>query len=266
MKRDDILKSRIAYYTDELNDDFGEIGLSRPDLPSNYQYVHHNIFRSFFGRLLYFVVAKPILAIYCFFHGIRVQGKENLKGLKKTGAYIYANHVSHTDPFKFQVIASNTRRVNIIGFTDVLTIPVVRTLLRMSGYLPVPNKGDLNNLRRLNDAVGYYVNKKHQFLVVYPEMHIWPYYTKIRHFDPTTLLYPATHPAPIVPAVTVWKKRGGNKKPKQIVKFGKPIYPDATIDPNQNKDILFAQLYQAMDELSRSEEQYSYIQYIKKDQ
>ena len=71
-------KTRTIYWSDELNDDFDETLKERPHVPQNYRYL-----RKFHvsAWLAYYFFAKPIMGTYCFFHGIKVKGKENLKEL-----------------------------------------------------------------------------------------------------------------------------------------------------------------------------------------
>lgn len=261
MKKQSWKKSRKIYWHDELTDDFDKVGLKRPPVPDNYQYIRKNPIGIFFSNVFYFGIAKPILRIYCFLHGMRVKGKKNLKNIKF--GFIYANHVALSDPFKYQVFASNTHRVYIIGYSDILSVPFVRKVVKSLGYLPLPLQNDYNNLRKLNEAIGYYTNKKSGFVVVYPEAHIWPYYTKIRNFDRNTVVYPVLHNAPIVPAVTLWKKRMFFKKPRQVIKFGKPIYPLAGESIEKKKKETYQELLRALNELANSEPQYEYIKYIK---
>ena len=259
-------KTKTIYWSDELNDDFDEVGLKRPPVPEGYKYKRKNVLIIFFGAILYHLIAKPILAIYCFFKGIRVKNKKNLKALKGQGAYIYSNHTAITDVFKFQCfVFFFGRRVNILGYSDSLSMPVVRTIVKMLGYLPVPLKGDMKNLLALSEACDYYVKKK-QHILIYPEAHIWPYYTKIRNFQSGSFNYPARFMSPVVPAVTIWRKPKIGKKPKQTIVFGTPIFPKEELNATQNKDYMHAECLRQMKEISESYPQFEYIKYIKKDE
>lgn len=257
-------KTKTIYWSDELNDDFDEVGLKRPEVPQGYKYKRNFIY-NFFGAILYHIIAKPILAIYCLCKGIRVKNKKNLKILKGQGAYLFSNHTAITDVFKFQsLVFFFGRRVNILGYSDSLSMPVVRGIVKMLGYLPVPLKGDIKNLLALSDACDYYVEKK-QYILIYPEAHIWPYYTKIRNFQSGSFTYPAKYLTPVVPVVTVWRKPKIGKKPKQTIIFGTPIFPKDGLSVNDNKDFLHADCLKQMKEISESNQQFEYIKYIKKE-
>jgi len=258
-------ETKTIYYSDELNDDFEQTNLKRVDVPENYKYLRKNPIYNFFSNILYYVVAIPILAIGMKIKGIKVVNKKNLKSVKDVGAFFYGNHVSYTDVTKYQTLVAPYRRMNILGFSDTLTIPFVKHIARSLGYLPVPNAGDMKNLVNLTSAIEYYVKTKRQNILIYPEAHIWPYYTKIRNFPSTSFYYPASCQAPVIPTVTVWKKSKAFKKPRQTIIIGKPIFPRESFGLNQNKQYLYEECLKAMQEISNSVEQFEYIKYIKKD-
>lgn len=248
-------KTKTIYWKDELNDDFNEVGLKRPPVPENYRYLSR---LHVLPWMLYYLFCKPVFGTYCFFHGIRVKGKENLKALKKTGYFIYANHVAISDAFKYAVVVPN-KRVNVIAYSDTLTLKAAVPFTRALGYIPIPN--DINNLKKMTDAIKYLIERK-QSILIFPEAHIWPYYTKIRNFKQVSFSYPAEMMKPIIPAVTVWRGKPG-KKPKQTIVFGKPIYPNPELSPQENKRYLHEQCLLAMTSIAESYQQVEYIKYIK---
>ena len=263
----EVKKTKIAYYKDELNDDFNEVGLSRPPVPEGYKYKRTNPINNFFSAIFYHGIAKPIIGLYCVCHGIRIKGRQNLKLLKGQGAFIYSNHVSISDVFKFQSqVFFFGRRVNIIGYSDSLSMPIVRNMTRALGYIPLPLKGDLKNQIAMSESLEFYVNEKKQYVLIYPEAHIWPFYTKIRNFRSGSFNYPAKCNAAVVPAVTTWRKPLIGKKPKQTVYILEPIFPLEGKTVTENKDYLYNETLKAMKNLADSIPQYEYIKYIKKEE
>ena len=262
----EVKKTKVAYYKDELRDDFNEVGLARPAVPEGYKYKRTNPINNFFSGVLYHGIAKPFIGLFCVFHGIRFKGKRNLKLLNGKGAYFYSNHVSISDVFKFQAECFFfKRRVNILGYSDSLSMPVVRNLTRALGFLPLPLKGDLKNMIALADAFDFYVNKKKQFVLIYPEAHIWPYYTKVRSFKDGAFNYPAKSNAPVIPTVAVWRKPLIGKRPRQTVYILEPIFPQEGKTQQENKNYLYEHTLKAMQDFSNSVNQYEYIKYIKKE-
>ena len=258
-------KTKTIYWKDELRDDFDEVGLSRPPVPENYKYKRTNPINNFFSGILYHVIAKPVLGLYCLFKGIKIVNKQEFKKLKGKGAYIYSNHVAISDVFKFQsYLCFNMKRVNIIGYSDTLSMPVVRNLCRALGYLPLPLKGDVQNMFNMTESLDFYT-KKGQFVLIYPEAHIWPYYTKVRNFSSGSFIYPSKFMTPVIPVVTVWRKPKIGKKPKQTLVVGEIIYPKEGKSAVENKEYLHKKCLEQMQAISNSYDQYEYIKYIKEE-
>ncbi|MBQ0008675.1 MAG: 1-acyl-sn-glycerol-3-phosphate acyltransferase [Firmicutes bacterium] len=256
-------KTHIIYWHDELHDDFDQILSKRPPLKPGYNFIRNNHFANFFGNILYYGIALPILAVFSYLTGMKVKGRKNLKAVKKTGAIIYSNHVSVPDTYKMASPVCFGKRVNILGYTDSLTVPVLKNVVRQLGFLPLPLGPDPENKAALIEAMRYYVHKKHQFVLIYPEAHIWPYYTKIRNFKVQTMKYPAILDAPVLPIVTCWRKVWWCKRPKQTVKIGTAIWPKLELTQDENIQYLYDECLSQMRALSESEKQFEYIKYIK---
>lgn len=252
-------KTKTIYWSDELNDDFDEMGLKRPPVPENYNY---NRKHKILDWITYYLFGKPIMGLYCFFHGIRVKNRKHLRDLRKTGYFIYANHVAVADCFKYPAYCVPVKRVTVIGYSDTLSMKGVRGIAKAIGYLPIPD--DIHNMRKMREAITNLVCKKKEIVLIFPEAHIWPYYTKIRNFKAVSFTYPAELNKPVVPAVTIWRGKPG-KKPKQTVVFGTPIYPDPELNAMENKNYLHEQCLLQMKEIADKYPQVEYIKYIKKD-
>lgn len=257
-------KTKVIYWSDELNDDFDDIGLDRPSVPKGYKYKRTNPINNFFSGILYHGIARPVLGLFCVLKGIKVKGRKNLRAIKKSGAFIYSNHVSFLDVFKIAVLTNFHHRVNILGYSDTTAVPVVKHITRALGYLPLPLDGDIANMMALTQAIKFYVKDKKQHILIYPEAHIWPTYTKIRNFKDTSFGYPAMLNAPVVPIVTTWRKALIGKGARQTIHIGKVIFPKPELSKEENKKYLHAECLKQMKEISNSVEQYEYIKYIYK--
>ena len=260
-------KGHTFYYEDELKDDFEKTKtLKRIDLPPDYKYIHKNIFFRIYAFILFWFIAKPVLHTILFFAGLRVKGRKNIKDVKKKvgSGFIYMNHTSFWDMVSNQVLTVTFRRCNIIGYTDALTLPrFVRFLTFGLGYLPLPTS--LNDYRKFDEALKYYSNKK-RFIIIFPEAHIWPYYTKIRPFIATSFKYPAKLNVPAIPVVTCYTKRRFSDKPKPTLYIGEAVYPKKELSLNENKEYMRNECYKRMVELANKHSTYSYYNYVKKDE
>ena len=102
--------------------------------------------------------------------------------------------------------------------------------------------------------------------MIYPEAHIWPYYTKIRPFVSASFKYPAKLKAPIIPITNCVRKSKLSKKPKITMYIGKPVYPQDNLSVNENKDYLRDECYKVMCETAAKYSTYEYIKYVKGEQ
>ena len=73
--------TKKIHYSDPVNEDFNDVGLKRPAIPSGYKYSKFG-FSRFIGNCLYYLLAKPILSIGCFFNGVRIKNRKQLKILR----------------------------------------------------------------------------------------------------------------------------------------------------------------------------------------
>jgi 1-acyl-sn-glycerol-3-phosphate acyltransferase len=249
------------YYSDVLHDDFLATSLKRPEIPEDYKFKRTNLINNFFSRILYYLIAHPILGMMMLILGTKIKNKKNLKAVKGKGAFLYGNHTTFTDAFKVQAYVVWSRRVNIIGFSDSYSMPIVRNLVRALGYLPLPES--LEGQIRLIDSLKFYIKDKKQYVLIYPEAHIWPYYTKIRPFVAASFHYPAKLMAPIIPMVTTYRKplfKG--LRPRETIWIGEAIFPKVGASIKENKDYLREECYKQMEKISSSVEQYETYRYI----
>lgn len=257
------MKRKVFYYKDEVNEDFAELPLERPKIDENYKFIRSNKINNFFSAILYYGICKPVLSLICIFAGIKVVNKKNMKQFRKKPVFIYANHTSYYDAFVIQAFVGGWKRTNIIGYSDTTKIPVAKNIARASGYLPIPST--LKGTQKLMEAIEHYT-KLYQSILIYPEAHIWPTYTKIRPFVKTSFHYPAKLRLPIIPIVTVYRKSKISNNPKMTLVVGEPIYPVETYNDAQNKQYLRDQCYEQMCKISSSYNQYEFHKFIKKDE
>lgn len=262
------MKERVLYYKDELNDDFGNIEFNNVVVPDNFNY-KRNWWRVFADGFLYWVIIHPILSLACIFNHTHIKGHKNLNEYykltkkSKSGGFIYGNHVSNQDAYQLQAYVIWRRRVNIIGLANTLSVPFLRGLVKALGYIPLATtlRGQANMMK----ALEYYIKDKKEDVLIYPEAHIWPYYTKVRPFVSASFHYPAKFNVPVLPFVTVFKKRLIGKKPKRIIMILPPVAPDPSKDIKENKEYLRDYCYNLMKETAEKESTYEYIKYIKKE-
>lgn len=103
-------------------------------------------------------------------------------------------------------------------------------------------------------------------ITIYPEAHIWPYYTKIRPFSDILFRYPVKENAPSVAMVVTYRKRTGlfrfMKKPGMTVTLSEPIYPDMNLTAKDAQEKLRDCIFAEMTKIAEGREQVEYIHYV----
>ena len=101
-------------------------------------------------------------------------------------------------------------------------------------------------------------------VTIYPEAHIWPYYTGIRPFESKSFHFPVKHNVPIYVSTSTFQVRKEGKPPKVTVYIDGPFYPDSTLSPRDAEKKLRDTAYETMLKNSENSD-YRFIEYIKKE-
>lgn len=98
--------------------------------------------------------------------------------------------------------------------------------------------------------------------MIYPEAHVWPYYTKIRPFGEAAFTYPVIENTPVYSfTVTYHKKR---IRTKMICYVDGPFYPKNNLSQKEASKALRNEVYEAMVRRSKKNT-YEKIKYVKKE-
>ena len=101
-------------------------------------------------------------------------------------------------------------------------------------------------------------------VTVYPEAHIWPYYTGIRPFKADSFGYAAVTGAPVVAMTNCFQKRRFFKSPKVVTYLDGPFYPRKDLSRAENTKYLRDLTYEAMKERAKNHSTYVYYEYRRK--
>lgn len=257
--------SRIKYYTDESKDDFQNTKTSLSvTVDGNYDFLPKSIFFKTFSFLFYYFIALPILTISSMFiWRFNTKGRLKLWKLRKKGFFIFANHTHFKDSWMAPVTIVPFRKVYIICNKDAIQIPVIDKLVKAAGGLPVADT--FAGLKNLNLAVNKVIKNK-KVVMIYPEAHIWYFYTKLRPFPVTSFKFAAQNNAPAVPVAVCYKKKwlfGEKRKPKTVTYIGDPIYPKPELSEKENTIYLRDSVFSYIKEKTEKESNYSYYKYVK---
>lgn len=252
---------KIIYYKDELNDEFSIPKISPRKINENYRY-EHNFLWEICSYIIQNVISMPIKVLYSKIK-FRIQyiGKEKLKQCKEQGYFIYANH---TQPFADTFIPSvaNYPKRNFLIVNPVnISLKGTGTLVEMLGAIPTPdNKTAMKNFLQV---IKKRIENKNS-ITIYPEAHIWPYYTKIRPFKDVSFKYPVELQTPSFCMTNTYQAYGKNKDKIKIVTYiDGPFFADSLLTKKEQQKYLRDQIYNCMVERSKNSN-IEYIKYIKK--
>ncbi|MDR0934872.1 MAG: hypothetical protein LBM03_01020 [Erysipelotrichaceae bacterium] len=258
-------KRKVIYYGDETKElevEYPGLGVKRKPIPKNFKYVSKNPFYIFITFIVYQIIARPVVwLIMKFGYAYKIKNRKALKQVKKSGYYIYGNHTA-TMPDAFQCNLLNKLKKNyVIVGPETVSIKGIKNIVMMLGAIPL---GD-----SLETKMGFLSCLKTRIrsgssIMIYPEKHIWPYYTKIRPLDVETFRFPVSHDVPCFSLTTTYHKRRFSKRAKLITYVDGPFYPDKNLKPSEAKEKLKNQVYEAMIIRSSQVPQYEYIKYISK--
>lgn len=253
------MKQTTFYYSDEVNDDFAGTHIVRKPLPENYEYLNKGFWRRLRKFFVYYVIVRPIVFVYNkLIKRVKYVNKKVLKGYKKQGAFIYGNHTSMIlDAFNPTYLAY-PRPADVIINADAMSIKGLGWVLKSLGGFPIPE--GFHAMARFNEAIAEAIERKH-WMAVYPEAHIWHYYTKIRPFPAVSFSYPVKLKTPVFSYTMVYKKRKHSKYPKRWVCVDGPFFADESLPVKQATQKLRDEVYAAM--CARAQESnYEYIKYV----
>jgi hypothetical protein len=254
--------NKTIYYEDELNDEFSKSSIEPRIIDENYKYVHKNPLWNLCSFVLQNILSVPIKILYAKIKfRIKYIGKEKIKPYKNEGYFIYGNH---TQPFADTFIPSipmYPKRNFLIVNPVNISLKGTGTLVEMLGAMPIPsNKSAMKNFL---EAIKQKTNKGYA-ITIYPEAHIWPYYTKIRPFKDVSFKYPIQLKKPAFCITNTYQSYGKNNKKIRIVSYiDGPFYPNKELTLKEQQKELRNKIYNCMEERSENSN-IEHIKYIKK--
>ena len=190
-------------------------------------------------------------------YGLKTEGRENKKMLKKSGAVTISNHVLTLD----SLIIKQTfgfARTYMTGAKHNNKRGLGGDILRAGGFLPL--NGDFAAYKNLIAASSYLL-KNGKFVHFNPEQAMWIGYEKPRPFKPGAFKFAVNNNVPVLPMIILFGRPKGLRKllhmPRPVtVKILKPLYPDLTLDKH----------LRSIDLLKRAQDEYktAYEEYYKK--
>lgn len=242
---------KIIYYKDELNEEFSTAKIEPRKIDENYKYIHKNIIWNTCAFLVQNVLSIPIKYLYSKIKfRTKYIGKEKLKPYKKQGYFIYGNH---TQAFADTFLISNSvyPKINyLIVNPENVSMKFLGNFVQMLGAIPIPN--NIKGMKNFLEAVEKRIKQGHS-ITIFPEAHIWPYYTKIRPFKSVSFKYPVQLKTPSFCVTNTYQSYGKNNDKVKIVSYiDGPFFPDEGLTLKEQQENLRNKIYNQMVERSKN--------------
>mgnify|MGYP004619036343 FL=1 len=253
------MEKRIIYYKDELNDEFSEAKITPRIIDENYVYEHKNPLWKFASLALQNVVSMPIKILYSKLKfRQKYIGKEKIKKYKNTGYFIYANHTQNFADVFIPSLPIYPKRNFFIVNPENVSMKFLGNIVQMLGAIPIPSnrKAMMNFLDSINKKI-----EKNCAITIYPEAHIWPYYTKIRPFKNVSFKYPVQLQKPTFCMTNTYQERK-NGKVKITTYIDGPFFSDIKNPVKEQQQELRDKVYEQMVQRSQNST-YEHIIYKK---
>ena len=253
----------VNYYRDELGDEFSRARIQARRIDEHYRYPTDSIGTRLLHFFCYRVIAAPIALFYTqwkFRH--RIVGGERLQPYLQTGYFLYGNHTQEIGDALIPPMLQKRKDTYAIVHPNNVSIPLLGHVTPFLGALPLPDDHaayrnfitTLENRLRAGNAI-----------VIYPEAHIWPYYTGIRPFGDASFYYPVRFDVPAFCFTNTYKRQGDRKTPQLVTYVDGPFFPDKSLSPRLCRRDLRDRIHACMTERAKESDMVM-IEYIKKEE
>lgn len=257
MERHAVKKKQVRYY-DSFNDDFEQSANQNIKLPESYRRLRHDIRFRLLSGIIY-PIALIIGTVYCrcVLH-MRIHGRRKLKSTKGE-CFIYGNHTQPFGDVFIPALCAFPKRIYTVVSPANFGIPIIGKILPYLGALPTADS--LTGLRDLENAIQSHVSDGHP-IIIYPEAHVWKYYTEIRPFADTSFRFPVRCDKPVFTMTAVYREKRCLRRPVTDIFIDGPFF--STGDSVRARTAsLHAAATDAMKKRSLMSNT-AYIEYIKK--
>lgn len=240
---------KIVYYQDELNDEFSTVKIKPRIIDENYKYLHKSTLWNIASFIVQNIILVPIRIGYAKIKfKIKYIGKEKIKEYKNSGYFVYVNHTQPFGDTLIPTIPIYPKRNFFIVNPENVSMKILGNFVQMMGAIPIPS--NLEAMKNFKKAIEEIVYKKHA-ITIYPEAHIWPYYTKIRPFKNTSFTYPIELEIPTFCITNTYQCCGKNGV-KIVSYIDGPFFPNKDLSKALQKKDLRDKVYNQMVERSKN--------------
>ncbi len=256
-------KQKTIFFGDELNDEFSKAKITPRRIDGEYRYCYDG----FLGELTHFfwyrIIFTPIAFVYnkvMFRH--KIIGREVFDGFKDRGYFIYGNHTQDIGDAFMPNFVNFPKHNYIVVHANNVSMPLLGRITPSLGALPLPD--DMTAYQNFLAAIERRISEK-KGIIIYPEAHIWPYYTGIRPFKDDSFYYPVKLNSPCFCFTNTYQRRKHSIRPRIVTYVDGPFYPDKNLSVRKQREDLRNRIYRCMTERAKCSD-IEIIRYIKKEE
>ncbi|MFC6181246.1 lysophospholipid acyltransferase family protein [Lactiplantibacillus daowaiensis] len=176
---------------------------------------------------------------------------------RQTSYCLYGNHTQPTGDVLLPLKVGGAQHFNAMISPANLGIPVIGRLLPLVGGLPVPQQRQQMGpfLKAMRTCL-----KMGQFITIYPEAHVWPYYTGVRPFVPGSFHIAAETQVPVYVMTTTYQASRWHRRPRLTVYIDGPIQAPSGLTRKQRQQVLQTEVCAWMTRRTQAST-YTYVHY-----
>jgi len=247
------MKQRPIRYYKSFADDFIETKDQECRVPEDYPWLPGRV-----SSALIYTAAVIFSSIYLPLGlKVRYKNKKVLKEGRKNGAFIYCNHTQPFGDVFLPALPCLPGRIYTVVSPANLGIPVIGKILPGLGALPLPD--NIQGMKRFTAAMEHRLNER-RYITIFPEAHVWEYFTGIRPYSSAAFKYPVKFCRPVYAMTVTYQKWRFGSRPKTTVWIDGPFYPDEKLSSKAQAEQLHGFVYGCMKERSLCSD-YEYIKY-----
>ena len=235
---------RVIYYKDELNDEFAGDSIKPRTIDEKYWYGDSSFFFRLMRFFWYRIIAFPLAWIFLklkYHH--KIVNKGCIKAYKGKAIFLYGNHTNNIADALIPSMVSFPHSTYVVVNANNVSMPVLGKITPYLGALPLPD--NMSATKNFMGALKLRVEEKAS-IMIYPEAHIWPFYTKIRPFTDLSFRYPINFECPVFSFTNTYQKRAFSKTPQIVTYIDGPFFPDQSLGRKEKQADLRNRVYQTM--------------------
>lgn len=255
-------EQKIIYYEDELNDEFAGDNIIPRKIDENYNYGDNSFWWKLKSFFWYRIIAHPIAFFFLYFYyHLKFVNKAVLKPYKYSAKILYGNHTNNLADALIPTFLQDPNKNFVIVNPNNVSMPILGKITPYLGAIPLPDT--ISATKNFIKIIEMRIHSKNT-ITIYPEAHIWPFYTKIRPFTDLSFRYPVSYKVPVFCFTNTYQKRKFSKTPKIVTYIDGPFFADENLSPKERRKKLRDEVFEKMVERSKNNN-VEIIKYIKKE-